>query len=259
MNKPALTFVTLLCIAAVSACSNQSADADAAVAASTQPASTETTAAPATSDEATATDPAVDAAAQQAVAAAANDTRPLVEGTDYRVIADGSPIDPVAGKVEVAEVFGYTCPACAAFEPLLAAWKRQQPADVNFVYVPGAFGGQLDDFARAYYAADSLNLVEKTHDAMYRAIHVDRQVRSTADVVKFYANAGGMSEADFSAAMNSFAINSRVARAKQFAQRSGVEGTPSLIVGGKYLVLGNSRDDQLRITNQLIARERAAQ
>jgi thiol:disulfide interchange protein DsbA len=40
--------------------------------------------------------------------------------------------------------------------------------------------------------------------------------------------------------------------------RSGVQGTPTLVIDGKYRVLGKSYDDMLRIANQLIAQERAA-
>ena len=47
-------------------------------------------------------------------------------------------------------------------------------------------------------------------------------------------------------------------RGMQFAQRSGVTGTPTLIVNGKYRVTGGSSwDDVLRIADHLIAMERA--
>jgi thiol:disulfide interchange protein DsbA len=58
--------------------------------------------------------------------------------------------------------------------------------------------------------------------------------------------------------MNSFAINGKLSKARQFAVRSQISGTPSLIVNGKYLVKGRNWDDMLRIADQLIARERAA-
>ena len=79
-----------------------------------------------------------------------------VEGTDYLVIDGGQPIQPATGKIEVAEVFGYVCPACAAFQPLVGPWKAGLPSDVNFVYVPAMFGGTWDDYARAFYAAEQV-------------------------------------------------------------------------------------------------------
>lgn len=261
MNKPLLTFASLLLAASLAACS-PSSDTPAPTATpapvATAPADA-ASAAPAEAAADAAAEPAVDAAAAEAVAAAAAaPATPSQEGTDYRRIADGQPIAAQAGKVEVVEVFGYTCPACAAFQPLISAWKRQLPDDVNFVYVPAAFGGQWDDFARAFYAAESMGLVERTHDAMYRAIHVEQRIRNADAIADFYVQQAGADASAFKNAMNSFAVNSRISRSKQFLQRSGVDGTPSLVVNGKYLVMGRSREDQLRIANQLIAQERAA-
>ena len=54
----------------------------------------------------------------------------LVEGEDYELIAEPGPFAPLAGKIEVVEVFGYTCPHCAHFEPQLEAWAAKLPADV---------------------------------------------------------------------------------------------------------------------------------
>lgn len=179
-----------------------------------------------------------------------------VEGVDYRRVGNGQPFAPEDGKIEVVEIFGYPCGHCAAFQPEVAAWKAQLPADVNFVYVPAAFGGEWDQFARAFYAAESLGLVERTHDAMYRAIHVERNLRGGADAIsRFYAQTAGVDAGNFNNAMTSFAVSGRINRAKQFIQRSGVDSTPSIVIDGKYVVIGR---DRLQIANHLIARERAA-
>ena len=92
------------------------------------------------------------------------------EGADYQVIPNGQPFQPATGKIEVTEIFGYVCPACAAFQPLVGPWKAGLPSDVNFVYVPAMFGGTWDDYARAFYAAQTLGVQEKTHEALYAAI-----------------------------------------------------------------------------------------
>ena len=65
--------------------------------------------------------------------------------------------------------------------------------------------------------------------------------------------------AQFLAAMNSFAVSSKVNRGKQFMLRAGVEATPTLVINGKYRVTGGRDwEDKLRIADHLIARERAA-
>ncbi len=184
-------------------------------------------------------------------------------GTDYLVIDGGQPIQPATGKIEVAEVFGYVCPACARFQPLIGPWKAGLPSDVNFVYVPAMFGSMWDDYGRAFYAAEALGVQEKTHDALYSAIHVEQSLKgelgrdSVEDIANFYAKFG-VNPKTFADTMGSFSVVAKTNRAKQFAQRSKITGTPSLIVNGKYLVKGKSYEDMLRIADHLIARERAA-
>ncbi|MDQ1107434.1 thiol:disulfide interchange protein DsbA [Stenotrophomonas rhizophila] len=232
-------------------------------AAETAPAPTE--AAPAASGETAAAETAAAEATTPAPAPASSQPAgpAPVEGTDYVVIANGKPFQPATGKIEVAEVFGFVCPACAAFQPLIGPWKAGLPSDVNFVYVPAMFGGTWDDYAKAFYAAQALNLEDKTHEALYKAIHVDQALKgergrdSVQDIAAFYAKHGADAK-QFEAAMSSFAVSAKTSAAKQFAQRSQIQGTPSVIVNGKYLVKGKSFPDMLRIADHLIARERAA-
>jgi thiol:disulfide interchange protein DsbA len=204
------------------------------------------------------------AAAQQEIAQLASDAGPPpVEGTDYETIPNGQPFEAVPGKVEVVEVFNHVCPACASFQPLVSAWKSSLPADVNFVYVPAMFGGPFDTYARVFYASQAMGLEDKTHDALYRAIHIDRTLKgergqdTPQDIGRFY-QAYGADPAQFAEAMGSFAVEGKLAKAKQFAQRSGIQGTPTLVVAGKYRVTAPSRIDQVRVANQLISMERAA-
>lgn len=201
------------------------------------------------------------AAFEQAMAAAAK-APPLVAGTDYEVIPNGQPFDPLQGKVEVVEVFGYTCPHCAAAQPLMHAFKAGLPEDVRFTYVAAPFSGYWEPYAKAFYAAESLGVLDKTHDAVFRAIHLDRslpvQPSPTPDqLAAFYANYG-VDPGQFKSAMASFAVNGKMNRAQQFLARSGVESTPQLIVNGKYRVRGKSLEDTVRVTQQLIAMERGS-
>jgi len=206
-----------------------------------------------------ATAPAATAPAAKAAAA----TDGVVPGRDYVDIANGLPFAPQAGKVEVVEVFGYTCPHCAHFEPMLEAWKAKQPADVALVRVPAPFGGWWQPFAKAYYAAESLGLLDKTHAAAFNALHVEKSlpappaIATDAQVAGFYAKHGADAAA-FEARMNSTEVTQQLARASAFIERSGVDATPTLVVDGKYRVIGQSPEDALRIVDALVARERAA-
>lgn len=225
----------------------------AAPAVETQPAATPAEAATPTAPEAPNNNPVV---APQGPAP--------VAGTDYVDIEGGQPWQPVAGKIEVVEMFNYICPACYSFDPTLRNWKAKQPADVNLVYVPAQFRPDFVPYAKAFFAAESLGIEEKSHQAVYEAIHLKHSIPAEGDppdeakVAAFYAQYGVSAE-QFLNTMKSFAVTGRINKANQFMMRSKVEGTPTLIVNGKYLVKGRSWDDMLRIADHLIAKERAAQ
>ena len=183
-----------------------------------------------------------------------------VAGTDYVEIPGGEPFQPTNGKIEVAEIFSYTCPHCASLEPMLVAWKSKLPADVTFVPVAGPFGGNPIPFAKAFYAAQAMGLVDKTHEAMFRAVHLDQSLpmqNVTPEEISAFYGKFGANPQQFASTMASFAIDAKLKRGVQFMQRSGVESSPSIVVNGKYRVTAKSLEDMLRVTDHLIAMERA--
>jgi len=256
-----LRLVPLLLVLSVAAC----AKSEAPVAAGDAPAAS-TPAAAANTNTPPPPPPGVDNDSAALVANAAKiaaGSPPPVEGVDYVAIPNGQPLDPANGQVEVVEVFGYVCPACNMFQPLMRAWKAAMPANVRFTYVPAQFGGTWDRYARAYYASDSMGLVPRTHDLLYNAIHLEKTLKgergedTVQDIAAFYARFG-VDPQQFAATMSSFAIDGKLRKAKQFTARVGIEGTPTLVVDGKYRVLGRTREDQIRILDQLVAQEQAA-
>ncbi len=186
---------------------------------------------------------------------------PFRAGVDYFVIEPAQPTNS-GERIEVLEAFGYSCGGCASFQPSVDAWKARLAPDVAFSYVPAAWGGVWEQFARAFYAAESLGVLEKSHSEIFRKIHVERKpVRSAEDIAGLYSDYG-VSQDDFLATMNSFAVNARIARVKQQLPRYGIESTPTLIVNGKYRVSlakdGGSWDRMLATVDHLVAQERAA-
>ena len=171
------------------------------------------------------------------------------------------PYAPQAGKIEVVEVFGYTCGHCARFETTLHPWTQRLPADVVFTPVPAAFGGFWDPWARAYFAAHQLGVSRASHQAVFDAIHVKRSLPASgitpAALGNFY-QAYGVTPATFEAALRGDKTQQEMTRARQYAMDAQVAGTPTLIVNGKYKVLGNSFEQMLSNADALIARERQA-
>lgn len=246
-----LTLPLVLALAACNKTSEAPAPAATPAASAAAPAQTEST------DNHSA---AAEAAATPSVAAETNLKPNLVEGVDYVLIPNGQPLQPLDGKVEVVEVFAYWCGHCAALEPLLQAWKAKLPADVRFTPVALAGGGAADVWARIYYAAETTQQLGKVHGTVFDALHGSRRLNPNAsqEQILDYLGKQGVDTQALSAAMSSFAMGSRLSQGLQFANRSGVEGTPTLIVNGKYRVLGRSHEDQLQVVNTLIAQERKA-
>lgn len=182
----------------------------------------------------------------------------LTAGRDYEIIRGGQPYR-VGDGIEVAEVFAYWCGACAQFDPLVSAWKARLPADVRFVYVPAVFNEQ-DNYPRAFYAAEATGTLDRVHTPLFRAIHLDRSLRQNASVDDLAAFFGkhGVPAQEARSTMQSFAVNANLGRARQFAMRSGVQATPTLVVNGRYRVIGRSHEEQLQIAERLVAHERAA-
>lgn len=194
-----------------------------------------------------------------ACAAADSAADPIVEGRDYYVVEGGQPYRPLDGRIEVAEVFAYTCPHCASFQPVLSAWARKLPADVRFTYVPAAFGPG-ETWARAFFVAERAGAVQRTHEALYRAVHQDHLLahNATAGELAWFYGQHGLGQAAMKVAMLSPEIEALVRHAREFALAIRLPGTPTLVVNGKYVVTPANHAEALRITDALVARLRDA-
>lgn len=186
---------------------------------------------------------------------------PFQEGVHYERIEPAQPTFAAPGKVEVIEVFSYSCHACAAAQPAVDSWKKSMPAEVQFSYLPAVFQPGWEVTARGYFAADALGLLEKTHQASFDANFKLKQPLSTVDdVAKLYAGFGSSVE-EISKVMTGFAVNTRMQRARKQIMAYGVESTPTLVVNGKWRVkAGNavgSHQGMFSVVNYLVQREAA--
>lgn len=158
-------------------------------------------------------------------------------------------------KIEVLEVFSYACPACNQFRTIADQIKHDLPPYAEMTYLPASFRSDEDwpVFQRAFFAAQALGLVDKTHNAMFDAIWKEGSLKITdpvthkivkpmptiEDAGKFYANYGVKAE-DFVGTANSFAVNTKMKRADAQIKAYGVDSTPTVIVNGKYRITAQS-------------------
>lgn len=177
------------------------------------------------------------------------------EGVDYQRLAKPAPVEAPAGRVEVVEFFAYSCVHCANFEPLLEDWIAKKPADVSVRRVPVAFSAAFVPMQRFFFALEEMNLLDKLHGAVFKAIHAERLPLTTAGPIIDWVAKQGVDRARFTEIFNSGATTTKAQRAAALQDAYGVEGTPSLGVAGKYMI-GGQGPRTLVIANALIAEAR---
>lgn len=180
------------------------------------------------------------------------------EGRDYTRLKE-----PVAaaggGKVEVIEFFGYWCPHCAAFEPLLDAWSRRLPADVVFRRIPIAFSAPQQWYQKLYFAIESLGQGHPLHGRVFLAMHGNKQRLDKEAEVIALANANGVDGARLIEAMKGFSVATKTNQARQLAQAYGIDSVPTMAVHGRYLTSASqagSHERTLQVVDALVQRSR---
>jgi thiol:disulfide interchange protein DsbA len=145
-----------------------------------------------------------------------NGTPPYTEGNQYVTLPGPAQRYSDDGKVEVVEVFSYGCIHCAEFAPTAEKLRKQLPPGVKFKLLPAPFNAQWLPFARAYYAAKQLCEVDRTH-------------------LKLFA---------------------KLKRDLELIRKWQVDGTPTIVVDGKYRVAAvHSFDEMSAVTQWLVKRE----
>jgi len=238
---------------------------------------TATTAAPAAAASAKPAASSTTAAAPTAPPAAPFvDNGKWVEGKNYFKIDPPQPTSH-PDKIEVTEVFSYACPACNQFHTSMDQLAASLPSNAVVTYLAASF--RPDEnwplFQRAFYAAQSLGVVDKTHDAMFDAAWKTGELATydlqagkpkpreawptLDDVAKFYAKYG-VDPKQFIGVANSFSVNIQMKRADDLMKAYGVDSTPTIVVNGKYrltVVSAGGAPQTIELTQWLVAKEAA--
>ena len=201
---------------------------------------------------------------------------PWVEGTHYVVLDQAQPTTVPAGKVEVMEVFSYACPFCNKFQPVIHQLERDLPSNAQMVFLPAAFNSSEDwpMFQQAYFAAESLGIASRTHQAMYDAVwktgqlaivdpstnQLRRPLPSIEDAARCYSQLTGVSPQTFLAAARSFGVAAKMREADAQIMSMEIPGTPCIVVDGKYRINMDSLsspDDVIPLVKFLVAKASA--
>ncbi|MFC6204317.1 thiol:disulfide interchange protein DsbA/DsbL [Psychrobacter urativorans] len=163
-----------------------------------------------------------------------------VAGKDYRVLDNPEKIS--GNAIIVREFFWYGCPHCFTLNPFMEKWAATKAKDVAFFKTPAALNPVWEASARGFYAAQLLGYENKTHDALFNAIHKDnKQIFDQVSLSKWYASKG-VDQKKFNSLYNSFAVGTKIGRSQAGAKRYQLSGVPAVVIQGKYVVTGESAE-----------------
>jgi protein dithiol oxidoreductase (disulfide-forming) len=158
----------------------------------------------------------------------------FTEGNEYVTLPAPYQRLSSSGKVEVVEVFSYACIHCAEFSPYADDLRKSLPPGVEFKLVPAPFNDTWVPFARAYYAAKKLGVLEKTHDLLFEKKFKEQYpINSMDEIANFYASEG-VNRGQFMAIANSPEVDAQIKKDLALIQTWTVDGTPTIVVDGKY-------------------------
>jgi protein dithiol oxidoreductase (disulfide-forming) len=182
----------------------------------------------------------------------------------YRTLDAPQPTES-PGKVEVIEFFSYDSNSGELYS-LLSRWAAKLPPDVVFRRVA------VGRTASVYYALEATGDLEKLEGVLFHAINDGdatlvtetagvKQIVGLTQLISWVGAHGGDAQR-FKTAQQSAQVKAKLNQASAMFDRYQIDGsplnlTPRIVVDGKYLVLGWNAEEQIKHTDELIAKVRA--
>jgi thiol:disulfide interchange protein DsbA len=182
---------------------------------------------------------------QKIVLARADDVAPasnwqFKEGTNYTRMIPTQPTVGGADKIEVAEVFMYSCPHCYDLEGFINPWAEGKDPGIRLVRIPAVFNQLAQLHAQLYYTEVFLAQTGKLKDhvafrnMVFEEFHRKGNRLTSETAIQRLFTRAGVSEDDFSRTWNSFEVNQSLRVAADLARRYNVTSVPMIVVNGKY-------------------------
>jgi thiol:disulfide interchange protein DsbA len=169
-----------------------------------------------------------------------------------------------ADKIEVTEVFMYSCPHCFDHESFINPWEENKDPNIRFVRIPAIFNQLAALHAQLYYTEVFLAEAGKLKDpAAFRNMVFEEYHRrgnrltSETAIMRLFARAG-VSEDDFNRTWKSFEVDQALRRARDMALKYGVSSVPMIVVNGKYTTdagSAGSYPNLIELIDELTVRE----
>ncbi len=177
------------------------------------------------------------------------------------------PTQPTVGgadKIEVAELFMYSCPHCFTMEPYIKQWAEDIDPGVRFVRIPAQWNRLAVLHAQIYYTHEILARNGKLengqglHEAMFEEFHRRGNRLTSEDAIMRVFTRFGVSAEDFRKTWGSFEVNQKMRVGADLARRYNVTSVPTVVVNGKYRTSAadaGGYDELMELIDELTVRE----
>ena len=172
----------------------------------------------------------------------------------------GSPNAPVW----IVEISDFQCPFCKTWHDEVYATLRREfivPGTVRLAYINYPLPNHANALpaAEAAMCAGAQNKFWEMHDGLFDAQETWGPMPNAAAVFDSIARAKGVDVAAMRRCIESGATRALILADAERAQESGVQGTPSFVIGGDVMIRGMQPIEAFRraIGEKLAARSRA--
>ncbi len=176
----------------------------------------------------------------------------------YRIIPTAENMSAAKERIEVVEVFAYSCNHCFNFETYLDQFEKSKADYIDFKKMPVVFNDAYKTHARIYYTAESLGNLDVMHKKVFKAMHLDRKsLIDENEIYQLFAEQG-ISKQQFLSRFRSFTVESKVNRAQRLTSKYKIRSTPTIVINGKYTANGpavRTFEDMLAVAKELAERE----
>jgi len=191
-------------------------------------------------------------------ATGSSDVAPYTDGAEYVSLPAPAHRLSNEGKVEVVEVFSYGCIHCAHFAPIAEQMRKQLPAGVTFKLLPAVFSDEWLPFARAYYAAKKLGVLDQTHLELFHAKFDEHYPISNLDELADFYAMHGVKRDEFMRIASSDEVTQQIRKDSELVKQWQVDGTPTIVVDGKYRSANVKTLAELSAVTQWLAKRELA-
>ena len=170
----------------------------------------------------------------------------LAQRPQYNLLNPPQPIE-ADGKIEVIEFFWYGCGHCYRLEPFVNAFVKNAPKDVVLKRVPAVPSASWAELAQLHYTLEAMGILETWHAKIFDAIHKENLNLSNRKIREEWLAKQGIDVKKYQEVEKSFAVATKMQRARQMTAAYKIDSVPQVVVNGKYVVSAETTGGTERI------------